>query len=518
MAAAPILEAQPILEVQGPSNDLVYAEGVFSQNSFLSYLDLRKLAAEVDKPTGDELSNIQSAASKWVIDERLLEVDGTIDDVRNRYTKYDRTWVEGKIWGLIDFLRANYSRVVPEEELEASEAFLASAFAMYDDQPTGSSDVMVDADGSFAFVVPARMSRNNPEYGQEVEPIIPTLRYLPNEMRAQMMVGLPPFVIDTYHRDSETGKRGYLIFAPVYGDMVEELTAAGGSRSDQLEAARGIVNDTVDFARRRFGVSTVGLGATLPSLTNYGRTINNPGVVTTTGHGGTAELISRTMLAGLHGKSPSSIGVLGTGAIGGPVADVVAQRFPNAVPINIYDTDTRRTASLNNKHLGRFTVAESGAALIENSQVILSAMVGSFDAVTNGIKDMHGKIVVDDAQPASFDPAQVEALGGKVLWVIGKDTRGLVVRDGYNYATMLDDHTDLFGCEAEAAVLEAYRKDLESRGMGEALAEAIVGKVAIRRAVTAQAVRYVSALFKRFGIEASQPQAFGKAVDLGDVA
>jgi hypothetical protein len=341
------------------------------------------------------------------------------------------------------------------------------------------------------------MSRDNTEYGGEVEPVIPALRYVPNELRAQMLIGMPPFVIDTYARD-EAGKRGYLILAPVFEDMRNDIS----SNAVRLIASRTIVNDAVDFAHRRFGVGIVGLGAHLPAVTRYGQTIT--------------ELIARTMESGLAHKDEKleSIGMLGLGAIGASVAEIVAERYPET-PVRIFDINRGNMDRLVARHPDRFITVESDAGLVDESQVIISAIVGRFN--TDNVDSMEGKLVVDDAQPGSFDPVAVQELGGHVLWVIGQDPTGnIAYRSGYDYDTMVNEHTDLFGCEAEAAVLAEYMDELKERGMGDALSRRIVEKVAIRRAVDVRSVRLFSALFKKYGIIASEPQAFGNPVSFAE--
>ena len=127
----------------------------------------------------------------------------------------------------------------------------------------------------------------------------------------------------------------------------------------------------------------------------------------------------------------------------------------------------------------------------------------------------HALLFYDDSQPAALDPAEFEAAGGTVQWIIGSDSqRSVATRTGYDFASMLDGQTDIFGCEAEVGVIAKYMAELRIRGMGEIVMRRIAEKVAIKDAVTPQAVRYISALFKKYGVVASQPQAFGRPVEL----
>ncbi len=490
----------------GPALELAYSEGSVSRKLHEGYVDLRSQAALEPKPAGQELENIQADVSAWLEQEKILELPADQESRIKYYSTFDEAVVRGKVIALVDYLRRNHGHQISSIELDATEKFVEAAFAMYSDEPSADTNVMDDADGSFAFVVPARMSRNDSEYGEEVEPVIPALRYVPKELRAQMMVGLPPFVIDTYKPD-ENGRHGVLVLAPVFGDMAEDIE----STSAKMGIAQANVNAAVNFAHRRYGVEVVGLGATLPSLTLYGKKITNKNVITTTGHGGTAQLIAQTMEAGLQarGVELQSIGVLGMGAIGASVAEVIADRY-SEIPVSIYDTSASKAAKVAERNPGRFSVAESDSKLVAENQVVISAITSRFD--TAGIAELNGTIVIDDAQPASFDPQAVEALGGTVQWVIGRDAQGIATRTGYDYATMLDPHTDVFGCEAEAASIAAYMNDLRGRGMDEKLVHRIAEKVAIRSAVDASKVRIISALFKKFGIIASEPQAFGRPV------
>ena len=488
-----------------------------SRELFNHYFDLRDQAGEVEKVEGEALHAVQEATRSWLASGDLLALpendDSCVPSGRFLYyTEFSEELARKRILGLVDYLEQHHADQVHPAELAATRAFIESTYAMYNETPAPDSEVASDADGSFAFIVPARMSRKNTEYGQEVEPVIPAFRYLPNELRSQMLVGLPPFVIDQY-REDEQGRRGYLILAPVYGDMMDDMS----SLTELINAAHGNVNAAVDFAHRRFGVKTVGLGATLPALTSYGKSITNPNVITTTGHGGTAELINMTIESALQGRRPESVGVLGLGAIGASIAEIVAEKYP--IPVNVYDTKASKIGRLMAKNAGlenpKFALSSSEKDLIDNSEVIVSAITSELDPEALGITTMEGKIYVDDSQPGSLDPAKARALGGTLLWVIGSDSQGdTVTRRGYDYATLVDQHTDVFGCEAEAASLYKYGQELLQRGMPEAAAERIVRKVALREAVTPQSAGRIGALFRKFGIVAAQPQAFGEPVQI----
>jgi predicted amino acid dehydrogenase len=490
-----------------------------SRDLFEDYLELRIAARYVEKPEGEELATIQTSVSGWM-DEQFPELKepGTLAD----HTTYDVALVKRKLGGLVNFLRANHSDKIAIEELWATDAFVQSAFAMYEDKDLGAE--LTDRDGSFGFVVPARMSRNEPLYGGEVEPVIPALRYVPNELRAAMMRGVPPFIIDTYRPDPGAGgRRGYLIYAPVTGDMVADLLPRSADEEDPnrskanfQRASQGAVNDAVDFAHNRLGIDVVGLGATLPAVTYYGKSVRRrfgDEVIVTTGHGGTVELICAT-IDNMFPEGPKRPGVLGLGAIGAAAAGIAAETYEGK--INIFDLEPDKVARLmrDDPEGRRFEAAESIRDLLEKSDVVVSAVTGGIiDLDQLGVTDLDGTRIVDDSQPASFDPEQVERLGGKTVWVIGRDTTGRVTRIGYDYGTMNNPYTDLFGCEAEAATLYRYRNELTKKH-NASFAHKAAARLAITSAVTKQSAGMIGLLFKRYGITAAKPQAFGRLVDL----
>jgi len=488
-----------------PSFDIgpVAERPVSSREVFEHYFDLRQQAGLVQKPAGDELQHIQDRVAEWV------EGQGFFAE-RPDYSVYDKDIVVKKLAGLTDFLRTNFADKISEVELAATDAFVESSFALYEDR-SGTGEVSADADGSFAFVVPARVSRKNSEYGEEVEPVIPALRYVPNALRADMMVNLPPFIIDVYERD-EQGKRGYLVFAPVSGDMVDDLDTA-----PLLKTARKNINDTVDFAQERLGVNIVGLGATLPAMTRFGKSVTNPNVLVTTGHGGTARLITETLervyeRGIIQDSEKRRIGIIGLGSIGASIAELVAAENPDAI-VNIYDSEEAKIQRTAATLAGNgFEAVQMGdeASLIAESDVIISAITSRLNLDKLGVKTMENKMVIDDSQPGSFDPLQVTNLGGNMTWVIGEDTKGVVVRNDYDYGTLYDPKSDLFGCEAEAGVLSAYSRDLDERGMPPAARQRILEKVAVRAAVTPDKARLIGALFIKYGIQPAKFQVFGK--------
>lgn len=490
-------------------------EGVGSR-ALLDYAFVtRDAAAGVEKVDGEALKAIQRDAKVWLEDSGALDIPKDPTERYAYFTQPSEDRVRKGILGFTDFLAGNFAGQVSAEEIEATRAFVEAAFASYNDTPADGK-VMKDADGSFGFVVPVRTSEDpvlSEEYGGEIEPVIPVFRYIPHELRSKMLAGLPPVVIDTYRPD-EYNKHGYLVFAPVTADMATHLPGP-----DAFRAVRENVNNAVNFARRRFGVNVVGLGATLPGLTRYGQLVDNEDVIVTTGHGGTLDIAARGIDRDLAGTVPRKIGILGQGAIGGPMAHYIAERFPDS-GVTVYDkVEGRKNRTVRDQAIpGRIEASESEEELIESCDVIISAIVGriSLKGLDLSPDALKGTLIYDDSMPGCFDRDEVEALGGSLLWVIGEDIQGeTAVRRGYDYGTLLDMHTDVFGCEAEAATLSRHMSELEARGIHPKVVRGIMERIAIRAAVTAEKARIIGLLFDRYGITAArQPQSAGKPVSI----
>ena len=476
-----------------------------SRTAFDAYMYARRQAWTAAKPDGERLAEIRASTREWIADQGFA---GITPD----YLAYSRERVESTLLGLVDLLRGT----VPEIELVATELFVEAAYSMYEFSRVAGEQAP-DADGSFAFVVPARMSRRTPEYGSEVEPVVPALRYVPNELRSTLFAGVPPFVIDTYARQRD-GRRGYLVLAPVFADMFEDLAGDPG-RAPAM--ARQNVDDAVAFARRRLGVEIVGLGAVLPAVTHFGASITDDEVTVTTGHGGTVHLIARTVRRAIaegyvrQTGRPPRIGVIGLGSLGLSAAEVLTEQFDTE--LLIYDLQpgrisraTRRLPGLD----GRLRPESSIRAIFETSDVVVSAVTSPIRLEAEGLCDLRGSFIVDDSQPGAFDPAEVQRLGGHLAWVVGrsKNPRGACVRSGYDYATMVDPKLDVFGCEAEAASLALAAAELRRKGMSAAAVRGRLRELAISAPVTAADARRIGGLFEQFGIGSAPLQAFGKPI------
>jgi hypothetical protein len=480
-----------------------------SREYFEEYFDLRDSARNVNKISGQELTNIQANVATWLDENEHVSLPQTLEQAREHYTSYSEELVFNKILGLCSYLEENYADTIDKSEIEATRIFVHSTIAMYKDS-IGQEKLPDDADGSFAFIVPTRTGRHHPEYGDEIDPVIPAFRYVPNELRTQMMVGLPPFVIDRY-QVNESGRRGYLILAPVFEDMGEDIDSLSAASC----AAIKIVNDAVNFAHGRFGVQVVGLGATLPAITRYGQKIENPNVITTSGHSGTVELIKQTVEEHFSDNEPKSIGILGLGAIGEAIARIISDRYPNA-QMHVYDVREKRTEKVA-EQLRNAVAAKNDADVLRASEIVISAITSKLDLNALGLtkEDLEGTLIIDDSQPGSIDEKQARELGAINLWVIGEDSSGKVAaRSGYDYGTMHNANTDIFGCEAEAAVISRYLEECRSKGISEAEILARGKELALNKAVDAQHVKGISNLFAKYGIRPARPQAYGRLVDI----
>ena len=454
-----------------------------------------------------DLAAVQGSVRRWI--EQQDFGFGSQD-----YAAFDRARIERKIGGLVDYLAANFADI-PAVDLEATIRHTEMAFELYE-QRTGDHSPHPDGDGSFAFIVPPRMSRLLTEYGQEVEPAIPGMRYVPNELRADMIVGLPPSVIDVY----ETGVddvRGYLVFTPIYADMMIDLDPVAG-----LAVAQRNINAAVDFAQERLGVSSVGLGAVLPALTRFGQLVDNPNVTVTTGHAGTIALISK-LLDDVETQqllcADAPLGVLGLGSIGASIARVLAGRYPGREMI-IYDNEDRKISRTVERfrwdgHLPK--VATDVGDLLKRSGAVVSAITGTIDLGTLGTDiDLGGTLIIDDSQPASFDPMQVAAHGGTAIWVIGRHVDRRIQRETYDYGTMLDPSADLFGCEGEAVALAMLDHDLKMGRSPDAPGRENLDLLAQRRPVDPDRAHSMAMLFDYYGIGPAPHQAFGRPVTIAN--
>ncbi len=504
ISQAPLHTAQTPERILGDEQCLL--AGNFPRELSEQYFKTRIDAMHASRAQGEELLAVQSAVGEWARQNPDLDVARSFTKDEYATPSYDAVMKRFSI--LAEYVQHNFADQICPEDIEASRLFVESSFAMYNETPTDGG-VHDDVDGSFGFVVPTRLSRQSMEYGEEVETIMPILRYLPNDLRIAFAIGLPPCIIDTYSRD-EDGKRGYLVLAPIFTDMMDDLDLG-----DAYEVAINNINKTVDFAYHRLGAKIQGLGAIIPSLTKYGEKITNENVITTTGHGGTVQLIMDTIDRAvgegyIEESQLKKIGVLGLGAIGRSIAEIVRYNYSDA-EIRLYDIREGLVARVAGK-IGA-VAAQSETEVIRKSEIIISAVTTFIDpkAIGLGRNDVEGKMIVDDSQPCSFDPKAVEKLGGHVAWVIGANG---IERSSYDFGgSMANPTNEIFGCEAEAATMAAYYSEIKRDGLSDDQALGEVKKVALRSAVTPDKVKAIARLFSRYNVHAAPIQAFGRYLE-----
>jgi hypothetical protein len=351
---------------------------------------------------------------------------------------------------------------------------------------------------SYAFIIPTRASRFNDDYWEEVYDFFPALRYLSNHDAFLFLSSIPPFRIEMYGKTGEPSS-GVLIFAPIFTDMLKD------HRSKLLlsRKVRKRINETVQFAHSRFGVKYVGLGATLPRLTNYGKSIKAK-VITTTGHAGTTALIKRTVLEVIKNKPNLSndltIGFIGGGAIGLSSMQSLADALPEAkfIAYDKRDEVNKKNKNALKKYGKKLEVANSNRELIDNSELIVSAITSSINLKN---VDLAGKVIVDDSQPGSFSREQVQECGGELIWVVGEDSSKesfVTRRQGYSYGKNgLHSSTNVWGCEAEVASI-AYLDAPE---------------YAVQEAVSLEKIDAIDEIFEKIGITVAPFQSHGQIND-----
>lgn len=400
-----------------------------------------------------------------------------------KYTyKYDYT-AANKILDTIE-IKNN----VIEDDVVRSKSFLR---AIFDEFESGEQLEKV----RFAFVIPTRASRFNEHYWEEVYDFFPALKYLDKKEAFKVLSSLPPFRIEMYG-EKGAHSSGVLIFCPLFNDMARDIK--GKIALKRMLNKR--INETVNFAAKRFDVEYVGLGATLPKLTRYGKTIKAD-VVTTTGHAGTVYLIIEQTKSIIDemvaaGKQPK-IGFIGGGAIGQASMMQIASLYRD-FEYEIYDKRPSVNKS-NIKKLRKYAVnsniASSNKELLENCDIIVSAITSSIDISGMNLK---GKVIIDDSQPGSFAREQVQAAGAEVIWVVGHDNSDdsfVTRRQQYSYGPHgLHSSADVWGCEAEVAAISYFDNP----------------DMAVQDAVTPDDVEVISRAFKKLKIGLAQHQSHGQ--------
>lgn len=413
----------------------------------------------------------------------------------SRYGEYDRDLQMQKLDDLREVLSTVSSSPGDiEADYIATASFIEGAFNLFEGKATEPHD------GSFAFVVPTRIERDNPDYAEEAVEHFPLLKHVDPETRQRMLVGMCPFIIDRYGVD-EQGRRGSMIFTPLFGDMIADEPERA------LDIAKSVINDTALFAKERLGVSVIGLGAILPRLTNMGKDITVEGLHTTTGHGGTVHLIAETMKSATErGLVPNDgkIGIIGAGAIGRASADVILGRgYADDIMISDRPDEVGQTrleevvSDLTSRYPNaRVIGAVDNTHVVSEREAIISAVTTSFDLDEGGwpFVDFEGKFILDDSQPGCFNPSQVGLRGATLAWVMGRDNTadGLVSLSSFEYgSTGPASLSDVWGCEAEAfavsrtgeydAAIDAVVTPDSAARIGELLFRSEIGPARLQR-------------------------------------
>lgn len=415
-----------------------------------------------------------------------------------------------------------------EAAYEQSQYFVDSSFDFYQ----GKKDLGRRIQR--AFVVPVRSTRHDQAdlgtgsgYASESTPFCPLLdpaRFgVSSEIRMRAIYGLPPTILDTYLRSSNHNETGALVLAPLYADMPGDLWPNGDDAEQAMRLASTVeyvLVETARFVYHRLGADFVGLGATLPLLTDFGNKLRRAeglnNLTTTTGHGGTVYMLAKTTVEAMKRSrvdSGGTIGVIGAaGSIGWSSVQALQKMLPDH-KIDVFDKHADRMSALlaANADLGALQLRDSAADVFRANNYVVCAITEKLDLAApefDGV-DFSNIRVIDDSQPGAIDRVQIESLGGQVFWVAGSDgsdTR-FMTRDGYytggkpyNYgdSSGLHGESSEFACGLEAATVAAWGDQ----------------RNAVTRRVEYRDVEVIGDLFDRYGVEVARFQSFGRPVDI----
>lgn len=437
------------------------------------------------------------------------------------YASFSRAELTKKLEQVRDAVLSETDAVPAEVDAayERSQYFIDGSFDFYE----GKRDLGRKI--GRAFVVSMRSDRQDDNYASESTPFYPLLdpvRFgVTSEIRMRTMYGVPPTVLDTYLKSGSDHEAGALVLCPLYNDMQRDIRPDRNSAAQKIELLQVgacIIEKTAHFAHVRLGADVVGLGALLPKLTNFGHALRSFGgmekLTTTTGHGGTVYTIvetARKVMEETSVESHGKIGVIGGAGSIGWSSSVAALEMITGHTVLTYDMNIERLHGLigaNHLH-GWIDIAQSAAEVLKNCSIILTAVTSHIDLDDKAYEDIDltGKVIIDDSQPGAFTGAQVEAKGGKLIWVVGEDGSDsqFITRDGlytngtpYNYgdSSGLFGHRSEFACGQEAAVIAQSRE----------FDKAVTGPV------TPDDVRAIGALLRAAGVRVAPFQAFGQAV------
>ncbi len=442
-----------------------------------------------------------------------LRSDDALWQTTPEYQRFERSHMHNKVNQVFESVMAegssDLSRV--QSDYESTLDFVDRSFDMREGLTKPEGDI------GRVFAVPVRTERGDERYESEVYPFVPLLRSeygVSADIRQRTLVGLPPLILDTYDASPNSDLRGAVVLTPLFTDMTSDLTPTGSDKevTNLINTVLENINETARFSQEVLGAKVMGLGAVIPSLTDFGRAINQEGLVTTTGHAGTVHLIVETARKVIWEKGAeinARIGIIGAaGSIGYSSLDTVAELLPD-FEIIAQDRNEERLQALvaDYESKSHISIESNALDVLRNSDVILTAITGRIDLDKddpNFELDLSGKYIIDDSQPGCFEREQIEARGGKLLWVVGEDgsDEGFLTRkNGYNFGDEagIMGRRAIWGCEAEAGVIAAS-KDYEK---------------ALRQRVEPRHVRAIGELCARYNVEIAPFQAYGQPVHLG---
>lgn len=428
------------------------------------------------------------------------------------YQLFDRKYMLGKMEQIHSAIIAEGYDDISEvdEALEHTQQFLNRSFDLYDGVVKPQGEI------GRVFAVPVRTQRGDERYETEVFPYFPLMKSkfgVNANIRQRGLVGLPPTVLDVYSASPNSDLQGVVLSTPLYTDMQQDIMPDGTPEQADilLRVMSENINETARFTKQVLGAKVMGLGAVLPALTNFGASIKEKGLVTTTGHAGTVHLIVETARKvigerGIHVNS--KLGVIGgAGSIGYSSIDASLEMLPE-FQIITFDKNEERLNKLIEEHESgsRIDIKDNALEVMKAADVIITAVTGRINLDKedpNFELDLTGKYIIDDSQPGCFEKDQVEARGGKLLWVVGKDESDekFLTRDnGYNFgdeAGIYGPHS-IWGCEAEAGVIAASKEYNK----------------ALRERVAPHHVRSLKNLCDMYGITIADFQAYGQPVNI----
>ncbi len=446
------------------------------------------------------------------------------------YAYFSRAEASKKVEQVRDAVLAETgaARADVEAAYERSQYFIDSSFDFYE----GKQDLGRRI--ARAFVVPVRSTRLDEDdaqqgsgYASESTPFYPLLdpaRFgVSSEIRMRTIYGLPPTVLDTYLRSSSASEAGAVVLAPLYADMARDIWTNPADAEQSLRLARVVDNlllRTADFAHHRLGAKFIGLGATLPLLTDFGNKLTRAagmnGLTTTTGHGGTVYMLAKTMVE-IMARSPidsgGTIGVIGAAGSIGWSSVVALQKMLPDHKIDVFDKRSSRMRALlaENMDLGKLELRESVADVFKSNNYVVCAITDTLDLTAPEFAsvDFSTIKVLDDSQPGAVDRVQIEGLGGQVFWVAGNDASAnkFMTRDGYYTGGVPYNYGDNSGLYGESTEFACGLETATVAARGDA-------RNAVNKRVEYKDVDIVGKLFDEYGVQVADFQSFGKPVHI----